>query len=512
MTVTRERPDPTSLTPEMAQALQQYPIAYIRLYLPELRLWSGVELILESVWKHQRTSVRACHGISKTWTAALVAVVFLNVFPNSVVVTSAPTFRQVEKLLWKEIGAFYRDYGSVLLGRPLLTEVKIQPDWYMFGFATDRPVAIEGLHAPAILWIIDEAKGMTKDFYNSMEGSMTGGFCRALEISTTDGAPQDSQLRLHHTTKTGRWNCIRLSAMDSPIVDPEDPDLEKYRRYINKDLFKYGRPERGTEWPVDLAAEIQIASKSWILDRRTDWEASEPETFKTKVWGEFSTVGEDFVIPMEWIDAAVNNTKVKANPAITKFGLDVAESGTDRSVLTERQGGFVFPTTDTTWQGLENMPLVGKVAAITKKRGVIQIDRIGVGAGPYSRLKELGHPIIGIWSGGKAIYDQDAYANLRAEMWWHTRAVFLRNYEEGNVLSIPDDPDLKGELAAMKYTTRSDGRILIEDKKQYVKRYGRSPDKADSLVYCLARLPDEVDDDIPEELKALLFRHFPDMP
>lgn len=484
--------------------MQQHPVAFIRTFLSHVRLWSAMEMILESVWLNKRTSVRACHGISKTFCAALSGITFLNLFPRAIVVTSAPTGRQVERLLWKDINAIYATSGGRLKGHCQTVQVKIAPDWYMYGFSTDYATNMEGHHAPAILWILDEAKGLPKWLYDSAEGSMTGGFSRILEISTTDGAGQQCPLRLHHTTDTGRWKCIHLSAFDSPLVAMDDPDFEKYRRLMNPDLVKYGRPEHGTEWPLEIGREIQLTDKAYILDHQRDWEIKEPETWKTKIGGDFSTLGEDVVIPLEWIMAATNNTKVKPRPERTCFGLDVGELGTDSSVLTERNGGVVQP--QETWQGVEPMQLAGRVVLITAKRGPIHIDKIGVGSGPFWRLLEMGHPVVGVDSAASPLHDTDeeAFLNLRAEMWWHARAVFLRNYEEGDVLSIPDDPALREELSAVHYEIRSDGRIKIEEKKKIIKRIGRSPDKGDSLIYCLANLPAPVQEELPPDLQALL--------
>jgi hypothetical protein len=85
--------------------LQLNPDKFIELV--GIKPWSGMNWIMESIRDNQRTSVRACHGMSKTVTAAVAAVWFLNLYNNSIVITTAPTNRQVESLLWKEIRAIY---------------------------------------------------------------------------------------------------------------------------------------------------------------------------------------------------------------------------------------------------------------------------------------------------------------------------------------------------------------------------------------------------------------------
>ncbi|KKL27729.1 hypothetical protein LCGC14_2382250 [marine sediment metagenome] len=193
----------------------------------ELELWSFMRAIIDSVQKNQRTSVRACHGSSKTITAAALAVTFLNLYEDSIVITTAPGERQVKDLLWKEIRNFYRKFGGDrLVGKCQELNVKVSEEKgaesYMIGFTTTHAPKAEGYHAANILWIIDEAKGVYPWIYDSMEGSMTGGFSRVLEISTTDGADQQCPFRQHHTAKRSKWKCLSLSAFDSPFLNPKD--------------------------------------------------------------------------------------------------------------------------------------------------------------------------------------------------------------------------------------------------------------------------------------------------
>ena len=99
--------------------------------------------------------------------------------------------------------------------------------------------------------------------------------------------------------------------------------------------------------------------------------------------------------------------------------------------------------------------------------------------------------VAGIDSSAKAIKEPDVYQNLRAEMWFHTAAVFQAQYEQGGIISIPDDEEQIEDLTAMRYVVRSNGRIQIEDKKLFKKRMGRSPNRGDAFVYLMAEVPEE---------------------
>lgn len=468
------------MTKEEAIEIHSHYIAHPEKFVSEIlgiRLWSGMKMVIDAVWNNKRTSVRACHGISKTITAAAVAVTFLNLYEDAVVITTAPTHRQVEALLWKEIRAIYAKKGKHLRGRCLQTDIKTSQDSYMIGFATDQPVSLEGFHAPHILWILDEAKGLPQWVYDAVEGSFTGGFVRVLELSTTDGAEQQGPFRQHHTRGRDVWKCIQFSAFDSPFVGPDE--FPEYSSKRNMDLYDFGKPLDKPEWPVDLTTEIQITSQEDILEKERDWKEKRTDLWVTKVFGEFSLSSEDNVIPLDWVMSAVNASVVQTDYE-ESYGLDIARMGSDRCVLTSKIGKEFQP--QECW-GKRKFPYsAGRVLKSCDRESVIKADINGLGVGLFDILAASGQAIIGLDSASKA-YNEKAFVNLRAEAWWAAREMFERQYEEGNVCSIPDDPELIEDLTGIKYTYKLDGRIIIEPKEKYKLRLGRSPDKGDSFVY-----------------------------
>jgi hypothetical protein len=50
---------------------------------------------------------------------------------------------------------------------------------------------------------------------------------------------------------------------------------------------------------------------------------------------------------------------------------------------------------------------------------------------------------------------------------------------------LPDDPELLADLAAPRFEVRTGG-VLIESKDEIRKRLGRSTNKGDAVVMCLA--------------------------
>jgi hypothetical protein len=272
---------------------------------------------------------------------------------------------------------------------------------------------------------------------------------------------------------------------------------ERFRKYLNRSLHEYGKPTHGREWPADTL--IAIADDDWIADRIKNWEQNNPYMFETKVLGEFSDKGGNSVIPLSWVERAI---EAEVDPLYSngeiEYGLDVARMGDDLNVL-YRRSGHIFGLVDV-WGQVDTMVTCGRVKnhidALPGK--MLKVDANGLGAGVFDRLAELLYEgklslqtVYGVDSARKAD-DPRRFVNKRAEMWWAARELFERNFLEGGLLSIPNDSELVEDLTGMKYTTKSDGRIQIEDKGEFKKRYGRSPNKGDAFVYCNARFTEAV--------------------
>ena len=154
----------------------------------------------------------------------------------------------------------------------------------------------------------------------------------------------------------------------------------------------------------------------------------------------------------------------------------MARFGSDRSVILRRRGDSVEDIQ--VLRKMDTMQVTGWVAAAVREHNPSQVyvDEIGVGAGVVDRLRELGLPVRGVNVAQRARQDRK-YVNLRAEGYWGLRERFTTGH-----ISIPDDNELTSELASLRYSYDSSGRIKIESKDEMRKRGLSSPDKADALM------------------------------
>jgi phage terminase large subunit len=118
------------------------------------------EDILEAVFNYRNVSVKSCNSAGKSHIAARVAHAFLDLHPGSIVVTTAPTARQVKDVLWRYIGTTHSLAKYPLGGHLTQLGLEYDKDWFAVGLSTTEPEKFFGYHADHILVIVDEASGV----------------------------------------------------------------------------------------------------------------------------------------------------------------------------------------------------------------------------------------------------------------------------------------------------------------------------------------------------------------
>ena len=195
---------------------------------------------------------------------------------------------------------------------------------------------------------------------------------------------------------------------------------------------------------------------------------------------DFSASEDNVLITIDMVSKAAHkglNAQDVAG-AVRVIGVDVARFGDDRSVICKREGLWCHDLRVV--EKADNMTFAGIVAREIdefKPDGVF-IDA-GRGEGVIDRLRQLGYRVMEINFGMKAT-DSAKYANKRSEMWDRVREWLIAG------AAIPNNPDLKGELASPTYKFDAAGRLVLEPKEKMKERGLRSPDMADALALTFA--------------------------
>jgi hypothetical protein len=421
--------------------------------------WQKQIDILNSVRDNTTTAVKSCHGAGKSFSAADVALWYLYTHRPSIVLTTAPTDRQVKGILWKEIRKSYQRSVYPLGGDLLTQELKLDADWFAWGFTAPDydPDRFQGFHEIHILVVVDEASGVSEEIFEGIDGVLTSEHARLLMI----GNPTNPSGRFAKAFKSTGTSKISISAFDTPNftefgITEEDILMKTWEDKITGDL------------PAPY-----LVTPRWVADRLIDWGLSSP-LYLSRIKAQFPAQSDDTLIPLYLIEAAVERNLTPCEPS--ELGVDVARFGADETVVMHRRGPVAriiqtLPICDT-------MGLTGHVVRAMREHDTTaaKIDGVGVGAGVLDRLVELGLPALDMQSGAGAM-DPEKYKNARAEWWWGLRTRF----EDGDI-DIENDELLISQLANIKYKVTSRGQILIESKEDMKKRGLPSPDRADTLM------------------------------
>lgn len=419
--------------------------------------------VLQSVADNDRTAVHTGHGVGKTAVASWIVIWFTFIWGPCKVVTTAPSWRQVEDLLWAEIHKWLRnshleeELGWVWPFKLLDTRLEIQQEWFATGEASDEPVKMEGYHAPNMLYVFDEAKAVPDPTFEAAEGALTGDNSRVVMISTPGGT-SGQFYRVCSGVEPG-YKVFHVNGEESPRV-----------------------------------------SKSWVEARKRAW-GEKSSLYKQRVQGLFADAEDDTVVFTDWMLRAVaqRDSVPRTRPHV--IAGDIANRGSDETVLSVRHGNYVYDQ-----KILVDARTPGIVRTIMDMIEVhdadeVVIDANGWGAGVYDDLVDLQNSgkipyrvnIVGFMAGEKSS-DTRAFINRRAELWWQIRTLLtpLSN------IGLPDDQELSDQMTNIKYNVNDKDLIQIESKEKMRKRGVASPDRADSITLLWAGTLPEIDREEPK--------------
>src|SRR5207244_4140745 len=151
-------------------------------------------------------------GVGKSWVAASAALWWVYAHHPSLVLTTAPTARQVENLLWAEINRLWHGARRPLPGRCLLTRLAASRQQTALGLSTNEPEKFAGWHCEHLLVIVDEASGIPDRLFEVIQGTLTAAHCRLLLI----GNPTRTDGFFFASHRSEGWTKLKISAFDTP--------------------------------------------------------------------------------------------------------------------------------------------------------------------------------------------------------------------------------------------------------------------------------------------------------
>ena len=393
-------------------------------------------------------AARSGHGVGKTGGLAMLVLTWLYLFPEAKVPCTAPKKEQLTDNLWPEM--------SALLDMSLVkddfewqkTKVFIKgEEQTRFAIARTGSTqeSLQGFHSPHLLFVGEEASGIPNEVFEPIEGALTNEGAVMLLV----GNPTKASGYFHSAFKDRRFHhihipCIYPDGTMSRLVSPEYPERMAGR---------YGKTSN---------------------------------IYRIRVLGEFPASDPDVLIPWEWVYDASQREIPDDGTYRVVWGLDVARFGDDRTALCKRRGNKVLEPIRW-WVKKDGMQIAGLLQLEYQdtpeemRPAEIVVDTVGLGAGPYDRMRENGLPVRSL-NASEAASIREKYHRRRDELWYLAREWF-----EQQTVSIPFDEDLMSELTTPKFEVRSNGVIQVESKKDFKKRLdANSPDLAEALILTFA--------------------------
>lgn len=422
--------------------------------------------IVDSLPVKHRVAVKGPHGLGKSFMGALIVNWFASTRElmgvDWKIITTASAWRHLEVYLWPEIHKWADRIDFETLGRPpynsrtelLDLRLKLRHG-AATAVASNQPERIEGAHARELLYLLDEAKIIPPATWDSVEGAFsnagpdTADNAYAFAMSTP-GPP------------AGRFYDIHRRA----------PGYEDWhtRSVTLEEAIAAGR-----------------ISRAWAEQRRLQW-GEESAVYHNRVLGNFHASDEEAVIPLAWLEAAIerwhdwDRAGRPGQGGPWWVGVDVGRGG-DETVLAHRDGPALW------LEGHRRRDTMSTVAMLQGLDGRPIIDVIGVGAGAYDRSRELGLKSVAYTGSARTVARDRSrkygFVNVRSAAYWNLRELLDPAFEP--VVMLPPDDLMVSDLTTPRWsvTTGLPPKYQVEPKDKVVERLGRSPDRGDAVVMSL---------------------------
>ena len=397
------------------------------------------------------------HGIGKSALVAWIIIWAFTTCPDTLGVVTANTETQLRTKTWARLGEWFnmfigRDHfyltATALLSRDPTRERTWRID--MVPWSEKNTEAFAGLHnkGKRVLLVMDEGSGIPDKIYEVAEGAMTDANTEI--IWCVFGNP---------TRNVGRF----------------------------RELFDGKHAKFWRQWQID-SREVSITNKKQIAQWLETY-GEDSDWFRVRVRGVFPRHGLMEFFSAAEIDAAMGREVTTQLTDPLALGVDVARFGANNSVLFFRKGRDARSIPRRVFNGIDTVALANEVFSAREqfRADGIFIDGGGVGGGVVDNVRNMHLFCFEVQFGGKddvggAVTGNagERYANKRAAMYGA-----LRSWLKGGAL--PNDPGLRQQMLAIKYTYNIRDEILLESKEDTMKdNDGLSPDDLDALVLTFA--------------------------
>lgn len=398
----------------------------------------------------KKVAVKSGHGTGKSCLSAVAILWFLCTRINARVIITAPSSNQLYNTMMSEIRLWYNksilrefDLFRFTKDRVRLNHEEFCNIWFASAVSVANPENISGTHAENVLAVVDEGAGVDSEIFVRLEG-----------VLTTEGS--------------------YLLTCGNPSFDSgyfydifHNPDYSK-----QYDLFTFSCEESdNVDW-------------DWV-EYMKDKYGEDSNVYKVRVLGVFAPLDQEVIIRREDVRRAIGREIQEQDISTTYIGVDVSSGDSnDFSVVSVRQG----------YKEIERIKIKVKLRELQDEvrmliykymcmssKVVVNIDTTGLGIQLGQDLEDTFYSkdnveINKINMSFKAIFHKK-FNNAFTEMFFGLKDMI----EHVSLLRIPEST-LEEDLGSRRFGYDFKNRYEAERKKEFIKRFGRSPDEGDAVL------------------------------
>lgn len=400
------------------------------------------------------------HGIGKSACVSWIILWAFSTAPDTRGVVTANTEAQLKTKTWAELGKWFnlfiaREHFSLTATALLSKDPSRERTWRIdqVTWSEKNTEAFAGLHnkGKRILLVMDEASAIPDMIHEVAEGALTDSDTEIIWLMF--GNPTRSTGRFREAFPGGRF----ASQWKSAAIDSRSVSITN-KKQIEKWVAAYG---------------------------------DDSDFVRIRVKGQFPRTGLMEFFSASEIEAAMAREVTTSPSDPLALGVDVARFGANNSVIFPRKGRDARSIPRRVYNGINTVELATKVFDANSEYHAdgLFIDGGGVGGGVVDNIRNQHLFCYEVQFGGKDDVggtpwgiQGERYANKRAAMYGACRA-----WMKGG--AIPNDPDLRRAMLAIRYTFNGKDEIQLESKEDIMDdpaNAGLILDDLDALVLTFA--------------------------
>jgi hypothetical protein len=438
-----------------------------------------------------------------TFAGACYASYFYDCYRPSTTLITAPVYKQVRDLMFKELRTLRPGDPGFL---PKDTRLQDAHDHFAHGFTANTPDAFQGRHAEHLCLIFDEATGIARAF---ADRGRTMAQPHPGHAWLCFYNPNDPASWVYAEEESDTWHVVRLSALEHPNIlaelaggPPPIPAAIRLAGLVARLLAEcepVDDPDPLTDFrfPPD-GTDVRRARDRWLayglsdaavacLSRPGQWWRPKVPAFEAQVLGRWPLTPTATLFTPALIDRCANRPVCPLQPDWpVAIGCDVARFGDDKTAFGVRCGPVLLHVEthakrDTSWIADRAVELDAIWAdRLSRPRGKATFIVDGTGGYGGGVVDQAQGRLTTIELLMSAASPDPKVARMRSYLYFRLAALAVAGILDFSRLPSADLATLKRQLTVTPY--EDDGVKRLLPKARVKELLGCSPDVADAVA------------------------------